>query len=841
MDASRKLEALLLTRRGLVFAKATEGSVDEAHVDALELEIAQLGYVLSTSLRARLEHQSLEALVRIRDAVHGTLAAALGADRKHEPLFRRFPHDVPSNTRDLWLRKVLSHYLQGNAQPCIFCGCVGTCFVLEPCRHVVCGNCYDGANYSACPVCERHVNRDSPFFQPSAKQAKSFPSKHVRFKRLDLGEDLDAEARALFVGLCNRKQALSPDDSNAFSVLIETYRETVLTWLPATIPVKENVAMVFGSLLRGCDPNAILPVAARYIGTATDVLRILVALSGADLSLQGQRVTKPIPGWPHLTEVLVRHRFKMAKMGRPLRRTFLRMLENFDEDLLVEDMLRHATYWVWVGEFLHPHEYADRYPRVARAFGIVRKKGPDGNAAPPFRNYYSHLDEAFRGRDFPTLTKLLRARPGELARRFDHALRIAGDDEQAVHRLVQAFADAAPSLSTPVLLTLRNILPTRVEKAKIRIYWPKDQVSKGVSSADRRPVLTPSVVASAVRAIEAELLRRFGTKPAVGDAIVDEALRHIPVPFNERTASRSAVSLPRGSRIDVPRRKIARLALHWCEPEVDGQPTDVDLSVGLYDADWNYVGVCSYYELTFSGSDGTPIAVSAGDLRDAPYPNGATEFIDVHRAGALEAGIRYAVMVVNNYAGMPFRDLERGFAALLHGDDAEGEPFDAQEVALKFDLQGDNGVYLPLVFDLETSTIHWLDTYAKGQFQFNCVETSKKDIRKICPELITYFESGVRMSMYELALLHAAARAQRVFVRGESTRLFIRRPDESALAFLHRLTEGEAPASTDVALPEAPRLAVLYRGDIPLPPSTESYALFRELPICTLAASDLIA
>ena len=133
--------------------------------------------------------------------------------------------------------------------------------------------------------------------------------------------------------------------------------------------------------------------------------------------------------------------------------------------------------------------------------------------------------------------------------------------------------------------------------------------------------------------------------------------------------------------------------------EKGGQTTDFDLSVGFYDESWNHVGVCSYYQLQAKGVDDTVLAKSAGDLRDGPWPGGATEFVDMDCAAALASGVRYAVMVVNNYAGMPFSLLERAFAGLMLRDDPEGRHFDPRTVALKFALGGENGVFLPLVLD----------------------------------------------------------------------------------------------------------------------------------------------
>jgi hypothetical protein len=157
-------------------------------------------------------------------------------------------------------------------------------------------------------------------------------------------------------------------------------------------------------------------------------------------------------------------------------------------------------------------------------------------------------------------------------------------------------------------------------------------------------------------------------------------------------------------------------------------------------------------------------------------------------------------MVINAYAGLPFSQLERGFAGLMLRDDPAGEHFDPRTVKLKFVLDGANGVFMPFALDLQDGLLHWLDVQVKGQLEMNNVESSKSAIAKICPDLINYFGSGVRPSMYDLALLHAAARCQCVAVRGDSVKQYFRRPDESRLQFFNRLASF---APSDQVLPAA--------------------------------------
>ncbi len=859
---SSTIDDLLLVRRGMVFPSSSEKSVSENQMRAVELELASLGYVPSSRLRTRLMQCSLEELVTLKTWASAVLLSHMGGNQKHEPLFRRFPDGIPADTIDLWWKKVLVHFLQAEGQPCLFCRRTGTTHVLNPCGHVVCDQCFDGAHYSACPSCEHHVDRSSPFFQ-SAPDRK-LPAEKIVFKLLDLGESKTDEARLLFVNLCGLTQAMSAADRDALITILREYQSRTLSWLPAVIPVRENVAVVFGTLFQACDPAEVLPHARERMKTATDVLHFIAVLSGTDGSLLKETVFKsvertegPSRFWGRIAQLLgttppgqTRRtltvplrvcRFKTAKMSRPLRRALLELLDGMDEDRLIEDMLRHRSYWVWVGEFLHPHEYAKRFPNVARAFQIIRKKGPDGSPAPDFDTWHAKLERTVIARDADAMLTLLMQRPGELARRLDHLLRVA-DGDLACSKVLAEFKAKTSSFATPVLLTLTAHLPKRQARADHRVYWPKGRVALGVTAPDRRSTLDPRTIEPALAVINAELLRRFAAKTRFEHCIIDEQLKDILVPFNERTASTSAVPLPRGSRMPVSASKLVRLFLHWCQPK-GGRTTDLDLSVAFYDQAWRYNGVCSYYQLECRSNDGESIARSAGDLRDAPWPEGATEFVDLHRDKALAAGFRYAVFVVNNYAGLPFSLLERGFAGLMLRDDSGGFHFDPRTVHLKFALAGENGVFLPLVLDLRDCVLHCLDVHARGQFEMNNVETSKMAISNICPALMAYFSSGVRPSMFDLSLLHAAARCQRVTLRGDQLIEFVRRPGEGIEEFYCRLVNAKAGDARSENLPTdgPPVLAMLYQGDVDLPTGSVSYALFRERITPAVTASDLLS
>ena len=871
--AEDSVRDVLLKRKGLVFLSRRDEwtggvphqIVTENQLRAVDLSLAEIGYTLSSRLRAQLGAIPLFELALVREHVVECLAKSAGARDKHVPLFRNFPEDVPADTTELWWKKVLAHFMQAEKTPCLFCRRTGTTHVLRPCAHVVCNHCWDGANYSACPVCEQHVDRTSPFFQRAATDDAPSPKERVTFKLLDLGESVDDAARALFVSLCERQQAMSPIDVNALTTIVAEYGERIATAIPAKITVKENRALVFGTLLQRSATDAALSIAKKHLTTATDVLRMIAVLSGADASLQGVLTNATVrrdaagrwanevnrlsmaPGQrsssPYVYLRYTKKRFKVARLSRAFRRAVLAILESFDPERLTEDMLRHRSYWVWIGEHLHPSEYATRFPHVARAFAIVREHSPDGTSAPSFRTFASSVERAIAAGDVEAALVLLRTRPGDLARRLDHLLRIAAGRPGAVEAVVHTFVSKVPSYSMPVLLTLWSALPTRVTAAPVRMYWPKGASPKGSprpTSVRRclRKSLASRRAQSRLRSSADSPRNRRSPRPS-------STTRWRRSPFLSTSArrARSAVQLARGSRVPSDADgKLVRLFLHWCQPK-GGYRTDIDLSVAFYDSEWKYQGVCSYYEPHLHHRRQVDRQERRRPSRWA-IPGRCHRVRRSRRAAARGVGVRYAVMVVNAFAGMTFDQLERGYAGIMLRDDAHGAHFDPRTVALKFALQGDNGTFMPLVFDVDDGSIHWMDVYSTGRIQFNNVATSNADVARICPAMMTYFASGVRPTMRDLALMHAAARVDRVHLRAldGTHRALVRGDAETPASFLARLRRGEG-ASRDSELPApdaAPVFAALYKGDVALPAKSVCYALFRESQTGVIAASDLV-
>ncbi|WP_277744349.1 MXAN_6230/SCO0854 family RING domain-containing protein [Streptomyces sp. LX-29] len=852
--ARRGLAATLLARRGAVYLPAAAGPrpgtephpLVAAGVTLLEVELLDRGWLTAPGLRHALTALDPETLAAEGRALLADLDHALGADRDHTPLFRDFPESTPADTVAFYADRVRSLLLQAPEQPCVHCGAETTVRALSPCAHLVCAACFDGADFSACPLCHRRLDARDPFLRPERTRRPAHPDRALPARLRVLHHGGDHTARTADAGrelatLLGRTGALSPQDTDDLHALLTTRERTELSWLPTAVPARETKARVLAWLL--ADPAAhpvTIPAATALIDTATDILRLAVALSGGDAGLVAVGRFGPI--------------------ARPLRRALLAALDRLDPTLAVEDMRRHPREWKHLAERLHAFEYARRYPQATLAVAALRDTRLTDDAlsarlrataahTPSARadgdrlrlpHWPARVEAALAAADVDTAVALLTLRPGQLLRRLDHLLRLA--DEDGVETVLTAVREVAGRVSPAVLLSALGALRTRARKGDERVFFPKGGRAQTHIVPDERAPLPAEAVARAVDTLTAEVLRRAGTLPPVELAVVDAALDGLVAPFAERTASRALVTLPRGSELPIPAGRTLRLFLHWTESDTSGV-TDLDLSVALFDAAWKHVGTCDYSSLRYADD----AAVHSGDLTSAPAPDGSTEFVDLDLDKLAAAGVRYLVTVVFSYNSVPFDLLADAFAGLMVRDEpgATGPAFDPRQVEQRFDLTSPSNASVPMVVDVAGRTMRWLDVASGVTGDHHAVHRHADELTTLGHGLTGLFTSGARVGLGEIATWQAAARARTVVVRhlDGSRSVYRRRAAEDPAAFAARIG---TPATDETPAPDlaTAHLAYLLRGDVPLPRGAEAYALhpadLDPRTVRLLAASDLV-
>jgi hypothetical protein len=265
----------------------------------------------------------------------------------------------------------------------------------------------------------------------------------VELEVIDLGDE--DELRAIARGLIGAATSISASDRDDLRALLGHYRAEAAALLPAEIPHKENLAFTASILLD--DPVAADVLLMRYLRTATDVLRLAVARSGGDVSLAAPT--------------------RFSSVGRAERRVLLALLDRVAAP--DEDLWRHRGPWLRLAERLHPGEEAARFPRAAAAFARLR-----GDVRPATFN--RRVERALRAPDVDAAIATLRTRPGELARRLDHLLRVADPADHPA--ILTAFTAVAPEVATPVLLQVLTHFEHRGAPAAVRPIFPKGNAAK---------------------------------------------------------------------------------------------------------------------------------------------------------------------------------------------------------------------------------------------------------------------------------------------------------------------------------------------------------------------------
>lgn len=844
------LRTLFLARSHIVVmdpdqvAEAATRPVTDADLEKFEDELAQLGFVMSLDLAMSIRRLPNQAIQELRNWMVDTLAKTVGAHRPHVPLFRAFPQGVPASTKSLLLKRILTWLASAPGQPCPWCGEVKPVLALDPCGHLVCQACWDGGNYSGCPICHRRVSPAEMFVQPGAP-VERVQRGDGQLRLVHLAFDLGAIAKERFGRLVARTTPLSPEDRGEIEAMIDALGPAAASWLPERIAVRETMAICVGRLwLIAPDRHAIVRATAKHLRNATDVLRVAVVLMGGAPGLD-----EPVAGG------------KLGAIPRRLRRSVIEALDAIDPDTLVGDVRKHRTVWQRVGERLHPYEYAKRFPNAALAFAVVRKTkistatfgktlvaqaGQLGRARVEddvlrITSWAGVVEDALRAGDARGAVEQLAQRPGDLLRRADHLVRLAqARQPEAVAQVVRAIQAAAVKGAPATLLSLGAHVARRSAPWPRRVFLPKGEVIKAWSTLDTRAPLPADAIGAIAGVVRETLVARAEGRRMFPRGVIDRALADLLVPIGERSAAKSKVAWPRGSEAPIPAGEKLRLFLHWEQPLQ--KRVDLDLSVALYDEAWRHVGTCDFTNLRIGDA-----AIHSGDLTDAPPPLGASELVDLDLAQLASLRARHLVMVVLSYNAVSFDTLPFGFAGLMVSP-AEGVHFDPRAVTQRFDLTGRSVIVVPLTIDLATRRLRWIDAHVASQADFNHVGGKRAALAHLGKDFADLVGTGARPTLWDVAALHAAARANVIYVRerdGTFTQ-YRRRERESSVLRLARMHASEHDgAQPQIAPTTAPTWFALLTDDVQIPKGSEGYVLDPRRSgadgVTRLAASDLVA
>jgi len=692
-------EKIVLRRLMKVSVDQRQGEPRAEFVASLAKNIESIGFTFSPDVVERLLSWSPEQLLEFAQTLIPSLLKMVGGDVEYQPMYPNFPTQVmEADAAELFLNAIYHYYGDW--------------------------------------VGERIL----PYYDKQKRPALLIQK---NLKVLELARD--DEATLLCRDLISSNTSLSQSDGKELRSLLHHCKDDIQDVLPAEIPFKEVQSMVCAFLLSQTDDCA--DHLARYLRTATDLLRFATELSGGDVSLAGPT--------------------KFISFKRKHRRAILAVLDQIEGP--AEDLQRHRGKWIRLAERLHPGEFSKRYPN---AFATI-KRLRDGEKVVTFN---SRVEACFESGNANAAVELLKSRPGEFARRLDHLLRLSGADKPFV---VSEFALVAADVSTPVLLQLiahfkQRALdrdpralqdvpaaqslgffdkavkaltsPTKktVEPVEpMRTVFPKGQTSKLMRVPLAKKLVAESDALSIVELVRATLVERFAALEPLGTCFIAPELANYNVPFSQRSANKSLRTIVQG--------------------KATGR-VDLDLSATMYSDRWKYVNHISYTNLRQKKLG----CYHSGDITSAPQ--GASEFVDIDLNAVRESGVRYLVCSIQSYTGVPYCDLPQCYMGWMAREKPDsGEIYEPATVQDKLDLASDSRISIPMVVDLVEETIVWADLSLRSMpnFQIN-IESNQRGLVHYGIGITTL----VKPTLHELFSLHAQARGKLVESREAAQTVF---------------------------------------------------------------------
>lgn len=678
--------SIILRRKNRVFIndndmlKSLSGAAGEKNkqiVATMNKNIEVFGYTMSEALFDKLVHMKAKSREVVYDILVNGLKEITGADKVYNPMYPNFPESVmKKDDFELYFNAIVHYWSFGTLLP----------------------------------------------YEEKEERAPLFNTAKVKVLEAGSFNDLND----IFNNLCASKTSLSKNDVDDMIFILNSVKVT----LPDEIPFKENAACVCRLLVdTGVDTDGSL--CKKYVKTATDILRLITAMSDGDVSLAENT--------------------KFRNLKRSERRIIMNLLAGCGN--AAEDMNRYAGRWIRVGEKLHPGEFAknERYTKVVQAFGVIRNDGK-------IQLFAGKVDAAVASGDVNTVVSLLKKRPGEFARRIDFLLRTFNKDADR-KAVIMGFASVAKDVSSTVLLQVREHFINKLDgNDDMRVFFPKGNLARSYYVKNNKTeTVSEDAMKMVIAVCESALVNIYGNREFLGKVYIDEALKNYTVPFSLRSAGKTMTAVSRGSRIAIDdSAKIIRPFIWWTNTK--DNTIDVDLSIAVFADDWNCLEHVSYSNLKSSRFG----ICHSGDITNGGPVDGegVAEFIDLDIEKALSAGARYAVFNVYNFSNEIFSKMEHAaFGFMTRNDMKIGEIFEPSTVKQRMDLASATTTCIPVIFDLKERVFVWCDMaltadHVRAGYGGINVESNLPSVVVTCKAIVDV----KKPNLYDLFTFNATAR-----------------------------------------------------------------------------------
>lgn len=456
-----------------------------------------------------------------------------------------------------------------------------------------------------------------------------------------------------------------------------------LDFNPSNIVFKENMINIISSIFNdGVEID---------IKSATDILRLSVALSGGDVTLKTNT--------------------KFKKFSRKERRFILSMMEKSSN--LQEDMMRYNGKWKKLIYSLHPGDYSDNFPKVCEAYNMLYNG--------KIKTFNSQVESAILNKSESALS-ILKTRPGEFLRRLNKIVSVFGKLGS------DAFISILNKLTVSQLLKIEKYIENSDSRINTTIApggnWTKLQV------LPNRAKINPEIREQLLISIRKEISERVFDK--IGKVNLHESSKLVKIKTNDSELS----PYGRGTVFPIPENvTFIRTASYW--KNKSGYNTWFDNGWNFFSDEWEPLGTCAWNKTSFDND----AAIFSGDPTNSKEIEGrACQMIDLYFDKLIKSGVRYAVWNILCFSGIKFNKAEDVFAALQWGEKKQsGNLFELSRCQLSFSLNGDSLTKYIAYIDLKTRNLVYMDANLYGNTQ--SAVNNEKTISELMPAFVEYLDS----------------------------------------------------------------------------------------------------
>ena len=691
---------------------------------ALNAEISQFGVILGkksvTNLGITLSYLGPTDRAKFYEVWIEAIRRSKGADKHYIPFYPGFPQQVRELSEFEWMFNAICHYISD-----------GEYFTTEKER-----------------IQYAELKKNRKFSECFEDMTTAKP---IGVSTLDDIQDIA-------YSIMEAPTSISDFDKEIINFFIENIYDEYINKLPE-MSFKENMCYVLSKLMRNdlnkrCTPNNI----GASIKTATDVLRLYVALSDGDISLSKPTKFKNLPMWQY--------------------RLFSELINGMNFNAVYEDTFRYAEMWKRANEKIHPKRFKKgTYIKVAEL--LYKGEKPI--------TFMTKVNKAFDDADYNALISLLSQRPGIFARYLDCLISlVAGrvdNYENEIYKVINAFKSVSTSIDTKLLLQVKNHFIDKLNQVITNGYTKYDEnveryfinkkgnVYKKIEESvwnipEKFLRLIIGIIDDAIKA-------QYATRDIIGPVYIDPSVDGLLVPWNQRKAPTKSKSVVKGSHWKLKDdTKIIR-AFCWWTNTPDDIRIDEDISATFVNdfSPETLAPTGRRCENVYYGNIKNAFSIHSGDIVNGGPSDGigACEFIDINIDGALDAGYRYAFVSIHSFTDVNFCKfnstagfMERTSAELdthtvgrSNGDDKKYNfnIFDPRTVEMNFDLNTESNGSVPILIDLKERQVYWIDSDLNVSGIINCRSSTNLALISINALLKRHFTT-----IREVVELNAAVR-----------------------------------------------------------------------------------